>query len=247
MSGKGQPWYKREPQRFLDGVVLLDPFEVAVYAVVLDLIYAQGGETLNHPRSIAARMEGLTESKCKRVLENLISKGKLVEFDGKLTNNKARLMLELVDIVREKRAEAGAIGGKKSSKNKGRGKANASGDRGADKKREEIEERKKLIQKSFDEWWTQYPRKVARKTCLLSYVRCFNEHGPEVIMLGTMRHADAWAEKCTAVKFIPLPITFLNQERFLDDTSDTVPPETTGPGGNGARQLYSDLERDEDD
>lgn len=247
MSGKGQAWYKRDPQAFIDGVVELDVFEVAIYSVVLDLIYAQGGETLNHPRSISARMEGINERKCKMVLNQLIAKGKLIEIDGRLTNKKARVLLELAENLSETRAEVGAIGGKKDNKNKGRGKAIASAKGAPDKRREEIEERKKLSKKDFDEWWSQYPRKVGRPLALQAYHRQWIEHEADVIMMGTMRHAAAWAQKRTAKKFIPHPTTFLNQERFLDDTEDTTPDDDGGPSGNGAGQLYADLGRDDED
>ena len=50
---QGLDWYKREPRAFLDGVQGMGPELIGAYAVLLDLMYARGGDTMRDDRHLS--------------------------------------------------------------------------------------------------------------------------------------------------------------------------------------------------
>ena len=73
---------------------------------------------------------------------------------------------------------------------------------------------------TFDEWWAVYPRKQGKKKAEQIYDKLPPEK-KSACYLGTLHHVDhnrQWADE----RFIPMPTTFLNQERWADD----VPRDT---------------------
>lgn len=78
MSGRGLPWYKRDPVRFLDGVQGLGPDLIGAYAVVLDLIYARDGKTRRDDRHLAGIL-GCSKRLARSLTDRLIEAGKIVQ------------------------------------------------------------------------------------------------------------------------------------------------------------------------
>ena len=76
---------------------------------------------------------------------------------------------------------------------------------------------------SFDVFWAQYPRKVAKPSALKAFSKARKVNSLETIMAGVAKHAAAWDANGTEKQFIPHPSTFLNQERYNDE------PEQPGP------------------
>lgn len=69
----------------------------------------------------------------------------------------------------------------------------------------------------FDEWWSAYPKKVGRKPSEEKFkVKCRNEETFRLMMtaLGKQKQSDGWRRG-----YIPNPTTWLNQERWNDDSS----------------------------
>jgi hypothetical protein len=69
---------------------------------------------------------------------------------------------------------------------------------------------------SFDEFWSKYPRKVAKKAAMQAYARLpMDEQELAVDTLDT--HLEYWKLKETESDFIPHPATWLNQGRYFDE------------------------------
>ncbi len=69
---------------------------------------------------------------------------------------------------------------------------------------------------SFDEFWSKYPRKVAKKAAMQAYARLpMDEQELAVDTLDT--HLEYWRLKETESDFIPHPATWLNQGRYFDE------------------------------
>lgn len=69
---------------------------------------------------------------------------------------------------------------------------------------------------SFDEFWSKYPRKVAKKAAMQAYARLpMDEQELAVDTLDT--HLEYWRIKETESDFIPHPATWLNQGRYFDE------------------------------
>jgi uncharacterized protein YdaU (DUF1376 family) len=111
---QGLDWYKRDPRAFIDGVQGLGPDLIGAYAVLLDLIYARGGETTRDDRHLSGLM-GCSIRKATALTDALIERGKL-EADGDLiTNSRAKSEAKSRRKLSETRAKAGRKGGEKSS------------------------------------------------------------------------------------------------------------------------------------
>jgi uncharacterized protein YdaU (DUF1376 family) len=108
---RGMDWYKREPRAFLDGVRRLSQREIAVYSIVLDLIYDGGGRTAFDPKHIASYFSDLGAAAVRNSIAVLISFGKLEETDGCLTNKRATNEAKTREELRKNRSDFGRLGG----------------------------------------------------------------------------------------------------------------------------------------
>lgn len=136
---RGLDWYKREPIAFLDGVQGMGPELIGAYAVLLDLIYARGGETRRDDRHLAGLL-GCSLRKARSLTDELIEREKIEVQDGFITNSRAKRQSKSARNIRETRAKSGRKGGEKSAesrKNKGLDEAGASDARAREEKRRE--------------------------------------------------------------------------------------------------------------
>lgn len=83
-------WY---PADFLNGIVGLSGFEIAVYCVALNLIYDQGAPIKRDDARMARRC-GIRVNQCTSATEALIDSGKLITADGMLSNPRAEKELQ---------------------------------------------------------------------------------------------------------------------------------------------------------
>lgn len=141
----GADWYKREPLAFLGGVQGMTAKQIAVYTVVLELIYAHGGSVNNDARWIAGWVQDMGAAAVRRAISDLVEMGKLsIEEDGSLTQKRAKSEAKTRENLRETARKNGKKGGENSAKsreerreNNNLGEAAASYETQADKIREE--------------------------------------------------------------------------------------------------------------
>lgn len=115
MSRRGDTWYKREPQAFLDGVQGMGPELIGAYTVILDLMYARDGNVLRDDRHLGGVL-GCSKRKAASLTDQLIEAGKIGFCGGNLTNSRAfREILE-----RRKQRETSAKGGRIKHENASR-------------------------------------------------------------------------------------------------------------------------------
>lgn len=65
---------------------------------------------------------------------------------------------------------------------------------------------------TFDEFWSLYPRKTAKKAA----VRAWEKLNPDLFLWEDIR-SDLLTRKWPEPKFIPHPATYLNGERWTDE------------------------------
>jgi uncharacterized protein YdaU (DUF1376 family) len=100
----GLPYYKAYPRDFIEGTIGME-FEVkCAYRVVLDMIYAQGGNLPDDPRYISGTL-GCSIRKWKSIRDKLVSLGKINVSGGFITNNRADKELETLSKLQEKQRE----------------------------------------------------------------------------------------------------------------------------------------------
>lgn len=69
---------------------------------------------------------------------------------------------------------------------------------------------------SFDDFWSKYPRKVAKKAAMQAFAKLpMDEQELAFDTLDT--HLEYWKIKETETDFIPHPATWLNQGRYFDE------------------------------
>lgn len=118
MSTRGAVWYKREPRAFLEGVRRMSERDIAVYAVILDLIYDSGHQTLNDPKHIASYFSDLGAAGVKRSIDRLVEAGKLSVEGDYLTNKRAKNEGKTREELRKTRRNSGHLGGVSSGKSR---------------------------------------------------------------------------------------------------------------------------------
>jgi len=75
----------------------------------------------------------------------------------------------------------------------------------------------------FDEWWSAYPRKIAKPDALKKYKAALGKTTEQVLLSAVSKLAAEWVGRPRAdLKFCPHPATWLNQERWNDYAVSTA-------------------------
>lgn len=83
-------------------------------------------------------------------------------------------------------------------------------------------QRKRVSDMSFDEFWSAYPRKIARIVAKKAYEKALTLTDHETIMRGVERYKVQKPDYCDWCH----PSTWLNQGRWDDDYGDSAPTRT---------------------
>lgn len=98
-------WYKHDPHDFLIGVQGMGPDLIGAYIVILDLIYARGGELTRDDHHLAGVL-GCSKRLAKSLTDRLIEQGKISEEGSILVNFRAETELKQQRMVSERRSNA---------------------------------------------------------------------------------------------------------------------------------------------
>jgi len=85
------------------------------------------------------------------------------------------------------------------------------------KEKRVLSNNKKAIEEEFEELWSYYPRREAKKKAFMAFKRLKKKDREKVLLL---KEAIAQRYENTQKQFIPLLGTFLNQERYEDEYFD---------------------------
>ena len=70
----------------------------------------------------------------------------------------------------------------------------------------------------FDQWYSFYPRKIARGEAQKAYAQQIKKgYNPQELLAGVQSYAALVRKEGTAKHFIPHPATWLRAERWLDE------------------------------
>lgn len=238
------PYFKCYPSDFLSGVAGLEADEIAVYTVVLMLIYDRSGPIAADYEHIGWRCR-MRPSSARKVVARLVERGKLVLAGERLSNARAEKELtfrsDLAEISRNNGRKHVGKGNGEASKNKGLENLPAS--RQEPDTRSQIPEDKKNTPslrsgvsddgqkkvrskpddpEGFAEFWAAYPsrgdagnpRKPARDKFAAAVKRGAK---PEAIIAGAKAYAAAMDRAGKrGTEFVAQAATWLNQERWTD-------------------------------
>jgi len=95
----------------------------------------------------------------------------------------------------------------------------------ANAEREEREERENNVAggEEFDLFWATYPRKIAKGQAVKAWRAAIKKANAATILAGLKAALPKWAQ--TDPKFIPHAATWLNGERWADETAVTADPD----------------------
>ena len=97
---------------------------------------------------------------------------------------------------------------------------------------------------SFETFWKQYPKKVAKKKAETIFKRLATSKKKEQeIMKGLGEYIKKWRTEKTDTKFIPNPITWLNQGRWEDDV--VISNEPYKKNSREHEEKWKDIKRKE--
>jgi hypothetical protein len=77
-------------------------------------------------------------------------------------------------------------------------------------------EKEKTYSPQFEEWWSEYPRKLGKKKAFSSFKTKVKTHGYEKVLDGLKGYKQYLEREKTDERFIKHPSTFLNEEAFND-------------------------------
>lgn len=240
-------WYKRDPSKFIGGVVGLGPDVIGAYAIIIDLIYQHDGPIIDDAAWIGGIL-GCSSRKAKSLIDCLVDAGKLQRNDGKIRNERADEVIVSRSNLSRERAEHGAKGGRNiretsvkqsrttretsvkqsrsddeieyvSSKINELDEAKLSLDRERDRKKEREERKTGDTEKGFDDFYMAYPRKVGKGHAERAYRTACKKIKPEKLLEAVKIFSASQSGKDP--KYIPHPATWLNGERWADDDPPT--------------------------
>ena len=70
----------------------------------------------------------------------------------------------------------------------------------------------------FDEWWEACPKKVGKGAARKAYQKAVKKADPATLLDGIRAASMIWSRDKTEKRYIPNPATWLNQERWEDET-----------------------------
>lgn len=214
MSGRGMTWYKRDPIRFVDGVQGLGPDVIGAYAVLLDLMYARGGETLRDDRHLAGIL-GCSVRLARALTDRLIEVGKVEFHDGFVSNSRAKSQAKQARTETEAKSNAQRMRREREAVAK-ESKGLADNLVGVVPPKEKRREEKITpTPYGFEDFWKAYPRKVSKADAVKAYAKAIKTADPATILAGVKRFAEA--AKNTETRFIVHPARWLGGERWADE------------------------------
>jgi|ETNvirenome_6_85_1030632.scaffolds.fasta_scaffold25049_2 hypothetical protein len=227
------PYIKFYPTDWRGGVALLTDFQELLYFKICVHNWDTGDGIHEDvvPRLFRDPCEGIADA-----LLTLTEMGKLSYADGKYFNQRA---LDVHHEAQERRTQAKGAAATRWKDKKKLNNADALPTQANSTCQPEPEPEPKKVKKDidqaemgFDIFYMQYPRKVARGQALKAYKTALKKVTHNVIMEGLMKYSMAMTGKDK--NFINYPATWLNGERWSDETGDINPePNPDNPVGGG--------------
>lgn len=245
----GLPWVKWFAGAFLNGVADLEPNEIAVYAIVLNLIYDGGGPIRDDVPKIAKRCN-MRPSSCAKALDALAAAGKIQREGGLITNQRAEKELKSRQEVSEKSAKSAAERWNKSVKKPNennetpmRTHCEGTATAYANKTQIQTEEtgscepvtRERWPADAFEQFWARYPAKVGKAAASAAFAKVRKSN--LVAFAALLAGLDAYVRHKPPDRDWCHPTTWLNQGRWDDEWTDGQPQQArNGTGAGGGRK-----------
>jgi hypothetical protein len=140
--------------------------------------------------------------------------------------------------VSAKRSAAGSKGAASRWQNDGKRMANDSPEPEPEPEPKKTNTKNSDAENKFEEFWSVYPRRQGKGKARESWIRAVKSNDP-VLIIDAARAYSHSPLLPVEIAFIPLPQTWLNQERWLDDIAIAIKTPQTKLGSDAS--LYCKL------
>lgn len=82
-----------------------------------------------------------------------------------------------------------------------------------------------LADDGFEAFWAAYPNGRAKQPAAKSWARAIKAATPDAIMAGLLAQLPEWRAHREFPKYVPMASTWLNQQRWTDETTPTLLPD----------------------
>lgn len=250
------PFY---PSDWLAGTRGMTSEEAGVYITLLAKMYEMAGPIERNDERLYRICGCKSRRVFVKVLEYLISEGKIVEAEGELFNERtAKEIDKVVNLSEKARAAAQARWNKKPNKNNVSTNANASSEHMLNECQSKPELNKEdtevslpistkeavsEIEAEFESVWVHYPRKTDKKRALAAYRKARKKYSYDHITqpLGKfIRATQAEGDVSNMAYFT----SWLNSERFNDEDPESAVTGRTSKGHiNGHQRNEGSLDQ----
>ena len=186
-------WYKREPRAFLDGcrAARMTERQLAVYTIIIDLIYDHGGETPDDPKHIASYLSDVGAAGVRNTVQQLIDLGKLFRIGDMLHQKRAENEAKTREKLSENRAKVGRLGGVSSGNSRrASSEINALAEANASSKHEAEKEKREIVEEERPKGLLSFPSNDDLETAIDDYNDSAEKAGwPKVKALTKARAA----------------------------------------------------------
>jgi len=152
------------------------------------------------------------------VIEDIVSNYNLFVIEGMsmFYSKSLKRRMEKLDLIKEKRAEAGRLGGKSSSKSKASAKAKVKhleASKVKHSKEDKSKVNKNTVNIEFEKFWDLYNYKVGSKSKVLKKWESLNDLDRGMIM----EHLPHYIKSTPDKQFRKHPATYLNNQGWFDE------------------------------
>jgi uncharacterized protein YdaU (DUF1376 family) len=223
------PWIRFFPSDWLAGTRGMTAAETGIYITLVAMMYERG-EPIPNDTGRLARLCGTTTAALKSTLAVLCDEGKITIIDGGLWNDRVGVETEIrrdKSTSAQKSAEARWEKQKQNQQNKDASALHSDSARNSNQKSEAIKtdanasvRRERDIQ--FDEFWSMYPRKVAKPDSRKLFDKALTDTPFATILAGAQRYA---VERIGEdAKYTMHPDKWLRGQHWLDEPIPTAAP-----------------------
>ena len=223
-------WYPRYYRDYMTDTAQLSLTEHGAYALLLDHYYAIE-QPLIEDVVVAYRICSALTTGEQEAVEAVLTQFFPVNGDGCRHNARADKELERRQAISARRSAAGVRGGKANAKQTPSKRVALANTKNKEQREKENRDKKQTTnmqaRAAFAAWWALYPKKIGRAPTEKAWLK----NWPAILSdaeasekLTAQIASEQWTKEDG--KYIPNPLTYINQRRWEDDIKSTGLTET---------------------
>lgn len=222
-------WYPRYYRDYITDTAQLCLAEHGAYALLLDHYYATA-QPLPKDLMAAYRICSALTAEEQAAVEVVLTQFFPVNGDGCRHNARADKELERRQAISARRSAAGVKGGQANAKQMPSKRTANANTKNKEQREKENRNKKQTTNlqagAAFAAWWALYPKKIGRAPAEKAWLKNWHRTDPELATakLTEQIASEQWTKEDG--KYVPNPLTYINQRRWEDEAESYGPTET---------------------